>query len=156
MGGVAFTAAHHGMTAILGAAVLLWQLATGPAPSVGISTTGIIERLPDTATSVSGKASWYCGGGSRCTRGYPGGLYAAAGPALRTGDWRGRRVTVCSSGRCVKVKLIDFCACPSRVIDLYRDAFARLAAPSRGVIRVSVSWGDSGPASTLPPTNTGG
>ena len=118
----------------------------------GISTTGVIE-LPDTATSVTGTASWYCGAGSRCTRGYPGGLYAAAGPALRVGDWRGRRVTVCSAGRCVNVKLIDFCACPSRVIDLYRDAFARLASPSRGVIRVTVSSG-GGPSSTLPPTST--
>ena len=83
----------------------------GTGPRVGISTTGVVERLPDTATSVTGTASWYCGAGSRCTRGYPGGLYAAAGPALRVGDWRGRRVTVCSGGRCVNVKLIDFCAC---------------------------------------------
>ena len=80
-------------------------------------------------------------------------LGAGAAGLVTALNARGRRVTVCSSGRCVKVKLIDFCACPSRVIDLYRDAFARLASPSRGVIRVTVSSG-GGPSSTLPPTST--
>ena len=110
--------------------------------------------LPDTSTSVSGTASWFCGGGSACTRGYPPGqLVAAAGPALRVGDWRGRIVKVCSSGRCVRVALVDFCACPRRVIDLYRSAFSRLASPSRGVLRVEVTWGGRS-GLTLPPTDT--
>ena len=109
--------------------------------------------LPDTSTSVSGTASWYCGGGSACTRGYPPGtLAAAAGPALRVGDWRGRIVKVCSGGRCVKVSLVDWCACPRRVIDLYRSAFSRLANPSRGLLRVSITWGGS--TVVLPPTDT--
>jgi hypothetical protein len=118
--------------------------------------------LPDTATVVEGKASWYCGAGSRCTRGYPAsGLYAAAGPALRVGDWRGRTVTVrrlgydgpCSEGPCVQVQLVDFCACRGKLVDLYRVAFSRLADPSRGIVRVQVSWGEGAPA-TLPPTST--
>ena len=68
---------------------------------------------------------------SACAHAYPGGLYAAAGPALRVGNWRGRTVTVCGSGSCVNVKLIDWCACGSgRVIDLYSDAFSRLAPTS--------------------------
>ena len=61
--------------------------------------------------------------------------------ALRVGDWRGRTVTVCGSGSCVNVKLIDWCACGSgRVIDLYSDAFSRLAPLSSGTLSVRVSW----------------
>ena len=136
------------MTPILATAVLLWQLVTGPIPTVGISTTGIIERLPDTATAVTGWATWYDVA--------PG--HAAAGPALRTGDWRGRSVTVCAGGQCVTTRLTDWCACGRRngmptLIDLARADFARLASPSRGVIRVTVSSGGE-PSSTLPPTST--
>ena len=90
---------------------------------------------------VSGTASWYClAGRSPCTAGHPGGLYAAAGPGLRVGDWRGRQVTVSAGGRSVTVTLIDWCACPGgRVVDLYAEAFARLAPLSRGVIAVEVT-----------------
>lgn len=137
---------------------------TGPTSvvaNVGSVVTGRTppERivLPATDAAVSGRASWYCGAGSRCTRGYgPSTLSAAAGAALRTGDWRGRLVRVCSGDRCVRVRLVDWCFCGSgRVIDLYRSAFSRLASPSRGVIRVTVSWvGDRGPTGTLPPTDS--
>jgi rare lipoprotein A (peptidoglycan hydrolase) len=68
-------------------------------------------------------------------------MYAAAGPGLRVGDWRGRVVRVCGNGRCVTVKLIDWCACPgSRVVDLYSDGFQRLAPLSSGTIQVTVTW----------------
>lgn len=124
--------------------------------SPDVSSSGPGAVLPDTSTAVSGTASWYCGGGSACTRGYPEGtLAAAAGPALRVGDWRGRIVKVCAGGRCVRVSLIDYCQCGGRggrVIDLYRGAFARLGSPSRGVLRVEVTWG--GTAIGLPPTDT--
>jgi hypothetical protein len=95
-----------------------------------------------TRYAKSGTASWYCKAGtSACHYQYSGGLYAAAGPALRVGDWRGRTVTVCSGSRCVNVKLIDWCQCyGSRVIDLYSDAFSRLAPLSEGTISVKVSW----------------
>jgi len=80
-------------------------------------------------------------GVSPCHYAKSGGLYAAAGPALRVGDWRGRRVQVCRSGNCVTVTLIDWCGCyGSRVIDLYSDAFKRLAPTSAGVISVTVRW----------------
>ena len=112
------------------------------------------STLPDTATAVVGVASWYCSNTSACTRGYPPGtLAAAAGPALRVGDWRGRIVTVRANGRSVNVQLVDWCACPRRVVDLYRAAFARLADPSRGVLRVEVTWGGAAGAG-LPPTST--
>jgi rare lipoprotein A (peptidoglycan hydrolase) len=43
--------------------------------------------------------------------------------------------------RCVNVKLIAWCACGGgRVIDLYSDAFRRLAALSQGTVKVTVSW----------------
>ncbi len=78
---------------------------------------------------------------SACHHAYPGGMYAAAGPALRVGDWRGRTVTVCRGGSCVRVKLVDWCQCyGSRVIDLYSDAFRQLAPLSSGTISVTVTW----------------
>lgn len=91
---------------------------------------------------VSGVSSWYClPGVSDCHYAYSGGFYAAAGPALRVGSWRGRTVHVCSGGRCVNVKLIDWCQCyGSRVIDLYSDAFRRLSPLSEGTIPVTVTW----------------
>lgn len=126
-----------------------------------LPSASVPERalLPATSTVVSGRASWYCGAGSRCTRGVPAGaMAAAAGPALRVGDWRGRIVRVESGGRAVLVRLVDWCACPTRVIDLYRSAFSRLASPSRGLIIVSITWSAKGSSSrvtaTLPPTDT--
>jgi Lytic transglycolase len=68
-------------------------------------------------------------------------MYAAAGAELRKGDWRGRTVTVCAGSDCIRVTLIDWCACPGkRVIDLYGDAFRRLAPLGAGVIPVTVRW----------------
>jgi hypothetical protein len=93
-------------------------------------------------SSVRGSASWYCKPGvSACHYQYSGGMYAAAGPALRVGNWRGRTVNVCSGSRCVRVTLIDWCQCyGTRVIDLYSDAFSRLGSLSSGTISVRVTW----------------
>ena len=109
------------------------------------SARAIPKKLPFHATGhrASGTATWYClAGVSRCHNAYPGGLYAAAGPGLRIGDWRGRRVQVCGGGACVVVTLIDWCACGSgaRLIDLYSDAFRRLAPLSSGGLQVTVRW----------------
>jgi hypothetical protein len=97
---------------------------------------------PTGKVRARGDATWYClDDRSPCHYAHSGGLYAAAGPALRVGDWRGRRVWVCAGGDCVRVKLIDWCACGNgRVIDLYSDAFRRLASLGTGEIRVSVRW----------------
>jgi len=69
-------------------------------------------------------------------------MYAAAGPALRTGDWRGRRVQVCAE-RCIAVTLNDWCVCivdgRKRLIDLSDEAFAQLAELSVGLVRVTVT-----------------
>lgn len=95
-----------------------------------------------TDTTVSGVPTYYCwAGSSRCTRGYPDGpeidFYAAAGPPLRVGDWRGRVVEVCANNTCIHVKLIDWCACASpHFLDLYHDAFVALGKPSWA----TVSW----------------
>jgi rare lipoprotein A (peptidoglycan hydrolase) len=99
-------------------------------------------RFHSTGRHAGGSATWYCKSGtSACAAGYPGGMYAAAGPELRIGAWRGRVVKVCGSGACILVKLIDWCACGgSHVIDLYSDAFRRLTPLSSGAVKVTVSW----------------
>jgi hypothetical protein len=109
-----------------------------PTPTPSPKPTTRPTRQPTTAGQVvvsSGLATWYNNG--------PG-FYGAAGPALRKGNWRGRAVIVCHSGRCVKVRLTDWCACGPRhgvqtVIDLSPAAFRALAPLSRGIIKVEVS-----------------
>lgn len=79
-----------------------------------------------------GISSWY--------RWHPG--QAAAGPELRSAlgpHWRGSRVLVCSAHTCISVRLTDWCQCyGTRLIDLDKSDFARLAAPSRGLLQVTV------------------
>jgi rare lipoprotein A (peptidoglycan hydrolase) len=95
-----------------------------------------------TSPGITGTASWYPAHG----------LIAAAGPALRTGDWRGRVVVVSANGRAVAVTLSDTCQCyGSRLLDLSDDAFSRLAPLSRGLIQVVVS--SAGPLPTPPATD---
>lgn len=102
------------------------------------------RTLGNGTAGVAGLATWYCKpGSSPCTRGYPaGGHYAAAGPALRVGNWRGRVVTVEWKGNATTVTLIDWCACPGgRIVDLYSQVWTDLAAPlSLGGINVRVTW----------------
>lgn len=96
---------------------------------------------PSAPGPLTGTASWYAASG----------LIAAAGPALRHGDWRGSRVTVHGNGRSVTVTLSDWCQCyGSRLIDLSDDAFRRLAPLSRGLLKVTI---DASSAATLPPTD---
>lgn len=116
-----------------------------PAPATAPRGQGVEqpEASPPTppAATLTGTASWYGANG----------LIAAAGPALRVGDWRGSRVRVAFEGRSVTVTLSDFCQCyGSRLIDLSDDAFARLAPLSRGLIRVTIG-GSALP--TTPPTD---
>jgi hypothetical protein len=130
--------------------VPMWSQAPRPEPALPVAPRVVLAATPRPAQQfasgggsnrVSGSASWYCKTGvSACHYAYPGGMYAAAGPPLRVGNWRGRVVQVCGNGRCVAVKLIDWCACPTRVIDLYSDAFQRLAPLSQGTVKVTVSW----------------
>jgi hypothetical protein len=95
-----------------------------------------------TGRHASGSATWYCKTGvSVCPSSHSGGYYAAAGAALRVGNWRGRVVRVCGSGSCINVRLVDWCACGgSHIIDLFGDAFQRLAPLNAGAVRVTVSW----------------
>lgn len=91
--------------------------------------------------SVTGTATWYClPGRSRCTRGYPGGLYAAISRDLLF--LRGKRVRVCHGSSCVVVKVID-CNCGKGVtksIDLYADAFRAIAPLTAGRIKVTIRY----------------
>ena len=107
-----------------------------------VSKAPPMPRASSTGKSARGSATWYCKTGvSACHNAYPGGYYAAAGPALRVGNWRGRVVQVCGSGSCVNVRLVDWCACGgSHIIDLYSDAFQRLAPLNAGAVQVTVRW----------------
>lgn len=103
---------------------------------------------------IKGLASYYCGRGSPCPRGFgPDFNGAAAGPVLRIAmggaaaatakqPWRGKKVTVCGSAGCARVTLVDWCQCYYRrpnekLIDLFANVFYRIGA-SRG--KVTVSW----------------
>jgi hypothetical protein len=82
----------------------------------------------------------------------PNGYYAAV-PTWTFGD-EPYDATVCrpENGACVTVTVRDFCACPNgRIIDLSRDAFAKLATLARGLIEVTVT---SGTTVVLPATDT--
>jgi hypothetical protein len=80
---------------------------------------------------VSGRASWHATGRD--------GLFAAAGPALRSAlgpGWRGAKVSVCRmDGFCLSITLNDFCRCdtaePYKLLDLSIQAF-RLFDPRGG------------------------
>lgn len=104
-----------------------------------------------------GTATWYClAGVSGCMAIHPGGLYAAAGPALRAalgggdrcspgpGCWRDRNVTVWNGKASVTVTLSDWCACGGgHVIDLYSDAMKVIDLGYRtngGVAAAVIRW----------------
>ena len=97
-----------------------------------------------------GTATWYCGNGSRCTRGYgPSDLVAAIDPS--TGIRKGEVLVVRHQNRAVGVTVVDVCACKGeRVIDLTSGAFSQLAPLSRGVIDVAIET--QGAVPTLPAT----
>lgn len=104
------------------------------APEVPSGAAPAVELLP-AAGAIRGVAVWYDY--------VPG--HAAAGPLLRRAlgpDWRGTVVRVCHGDRCTRAVLSDWCQCNGgrRLVDLDRRTFARLADPSVGVIRVTVSW----------------
>ncbi len=119
-----------------------------PAPRAAVvggyvrTTPPVVHPRVGSSHRIVGRASWFCRPGvSACTSGYRGGLYAAAGSEIRIGNWRGRLVNVCSGGRCVIVRLIDWCACGGpRVIDLYSDAFRQIGSLSQGTLPVTVRW----------------
>lgn len=113
-------------------------------PTILPTPTASVKELPEIKIGtpqpseevVTGRASWYNVG-----RGY----YAAAGPALRIGSWRGRVIRVCNDQKCIKVKIVDWCQCyrnesRERIIDLSADAFAALFPLSKGLGKVTVKW----------------
>lgn len=116
------------------------RLIPGPPPAIQTLPKAVVDppvRSSTSSRSLSGVASWYCGHGSRCTRGHPGGLYAAIRRDLLY--LRGKQVTVISGSRRVVVTIIDCnCGRGANLIDLYADAFDNLAPLSRGRISVTV------------------
>ena len=138
------------------------RLPTRGAPSQSAGRTETSERLnpmPTPSAGIgsalyTGRASWYGARGD-----------VAAVPWWRFGMdpvW----ASVCTFGdgsaRCVSVLISDFCQCyvgtdRERVVDLSRNAFAQLADPSVGVIRVQMEVPiQRRPSVTLPPTSTEG
>ena len=120
-------------------------------PPTTSPTIPVVEAAPDRALvrpdpaaragggqghQLTGLATWYATG--------PDCLCAAAGPALRVGDWRGSTVTVTANGRLIEVTLADACWCVDRhglptLLDLSDEAVAALGLdPRRGVYAVTV------------------
>lgn len=101
-----------------------------PRPTVGPTPTlqPFVWRHVET-----GVATWY--DDPRKT-----GTYAAAGPPLRVGNWRGRLVWVSTGGHAFPVILSDWCACREKVIDLSPGLFSRFAPLDRGIVIVTVRW----------------
>lgn len=127
-----------------------------PKPIVRLRPS-VASEHPIAGRSIVGVATWYClTGVSGCMFVHPGGLYAAAGPALRAalggGDhcavgphcWRDRIVTVRNGPLRVTVTLADWCACGGgHVIDLYSDAMKVIDPGYRtngGVHAALISW----------------
>jgi hypothetical protein len=114
-----------------------------PKPPQPVATAKVIpvatpkpSAAPRASTrSLSGNATWYAyvvGG-------------AAAGPGLRSAlgsHWRYKTVTVCAGAHCVAARLSDWCLCSkgNRLIDLDKRLFAKLAAPSQGIVEVTIKW----------------
>lgn len=109
----------------------------------------ILRPTPTTPQAAPGwvepsgfSATYYClAGQSRCHYRYPDGpgddLYAAISPDYA--EWRGDQVLVCYRDACVTVTIID-CNCQAvQAIDLYADAFRKLAPLSAGRIRVNIT-----------------
>jgi rare lipoprotein A (peptidoglycan hydrolase) len=118
------------------------ELVVAGAPSPGgaplpaaVLQPSLEESLP---AAFGGTATWYCGNGSPCTRGYgPADMVAAIDPTL--GIAKGTRLRVHHAGRSVEVVVVDVCQCKgARIIDLTSGAFSRLAPLSRGVIEVTI------------------
>lgn len=111
------------------------KVAPKPKPVV---TTKTRQGTAKGGILASGQASWYCRSGvSICTRGHPGGLYAAIRRDLLY--LRGRSISVCTSSKCIRVTVIDCnCGTHANLIDLYSDAYRRLAPLSSGRINVRI------------------
>ena len=110
--------------------------ATGP-PSARLVPKSEPVRLPAARAAVpaalaTGTASWWNSFGP--------GIYAAL-----PGYIAGTHVTirVCAGARCVVAPVTTSCGCfvgtpQERIIDLSRDAFARLADPALGLVTVTI------------------
>lgn len=82
---------------------------------------------------IAGRASWWASFGP--------GIYAALPGYVAGTDVR---IRVCAGDRCVVSNVITGCQChvgtpDERIVDLSRDAFARLADPSLGLVSVTVA-----------------
>ncbi|CAI9635692.1 unnamed protein product [Alternaria burnsii] len=117
-----------------------------PAPAASKPVSTVEESASSAAGSKRGEATFYGGntdGGMCSFTGYtiPAGIY---GTALSDSNWdNGGNCGVCVSvtgpdGNKITAMVTDQCpGCGPNHLDLYPDAFAKLAEPSKGVIPIS-------------------
>lgn len=131
-----------------------------PSPAVVLSPPANPKAKPVQLDEVGGSSSVIEGWASYCAptptrcQSWGGSAKLGAVPSFRYGD-RPYFVKVCrlSSSACVVVRVVSFCGCGVKVIDLSPAAFKRLTPLWRGVVRVTVER-TGGPSATLPPTDT--
>ncbi|MEE6257951.1 expansin EXLX1 family cellulose-binding protein [Plantactinospora sonchi] len=103
---------------------------------------GVLAAPPSSGKVYRGKASHYDGGNSGGNCSFPGPpanrLYAALGSALYSGSAAcGSFLDVTGPKGTVRVMVLDRCAgCTNNKIDLSRQAFAKIADLSQGIVSV--------------------
>ncbi len=108
----------------------------------------------DGTASTSGWASYCLPTPTRC-QSWGGAARLGAVPSFRWGD-DPYTVNVCredDASVCVTVRVVSYCGCGNKLIDLSGYAFTRLAPLSRGVVRVVVRRIELPPTDTEPPTS---
>ena len=110
--------------------------APAPAPAPTTTTTRPPPPTPPSTTTTTaaptthrqtGEASWYAGPDGECAHNT-----APIGTTLR--------ITAVATGRATTCRVTGRGPFNSRVVDLTKTTFARIADPSRGVVTVHVDW----------------
>ncbi|GIG86218.1 hypothetical protein Pen02_11540 [Plantactinospora endophytica] len=130
------------LAAVLGL-VLVWQFSDSAACAAALAAPPVGQAAPPSgATVYKGKASHYDGGSSGGNCSLPGPpanrLYAALGSSQYAGSAAcGSFLDVTGPKGTVRVMVLDRCAgCTNNKIDLSRQAFAKIADLSEGIISV--------------------
>ncbi|AVT34416.1 hypothetical protein C6361_12970 [Plantactinospora sp. BC1] len=130
------------LAAVLGL-VLVWQFSDSAACAAALAAPPLDRAAPPSgATVYKGKASHYDGGSSGGNCSLPGPpanrLYAALGSSQYAGSAAcGSFLDVTGPKGTVRVMVLDRCAgCTNNKIDLSRQAFAKIADLSAGIVPV--------------------
>ncbi|MEE6309575.1 expansin EXLX1 family cellulose-binding protein [Plantactinospora veratri] len=130
------------LAAVLGL-VLVWQFSDSAACAAALAAPPLDRAAPPSGSTVyKGKASHYDGGGSGGNCSLPGPpanrLYAALGSSQYAGSAAcGSFLDVTGPKGTVRVMVLDRCGgCTNNKIDLSKQAFAKIADLSEGIISV--------------------